>query len=291
VGLTSVVIPARNAAAVLADQLAALAQQDYAGEWEVVVVDHRSTDATAAIAAGFVDRLPGLRTIRCDRRGGANAPRNDGARAARGDVVAFCDADDVAAPGWLAGLVTGAADADIVGGRLETERLNSGRTRWWRAGAAKTVTLVDATRFGFLPYAPASNVAVRAEALRAVGGFAEEYRYGCDEMALMWRAQLAGYRLAESPDAVMHYRFRDRLGSMALQHFRYARMEPRLFREFHKLGMPRASTRDALARWRAVVRHVPAAAGTPEERGEWWRDAAQSAGRAWGSVANGVAYL
>src|SRR4051812_28957961 len=96
--LVSVVIPARNAARLLPLQLAALAKQTYAGTWEVVVADHRSADGTARVASEWAARLPCLRVVSVGRRGGANVARNEGARAARGEVLAFCDADDVASP-------------------------------------------------------------------------------------------------------------------------------------------------------------------------------------------------
>jgi glycosyltransferase involved in cell wall biosynthesis len=290
VGLTSVVIPARNAAAVLPVQLEALAEQDYPGEWEVLVVDHRSSDGTAAAVEPFADRVP-VRVVRSDRRGAANTARNDGAHAARGDLLVFCDADDVVAAGWLSAMVRAAAHADIVGGTLDIEQLNPAAVRWWRGDARGAIAAVDDARFGFLPYAPAGNIAVRADVFGLLGGFAEEYRHGCDEMALVWRAQRAGYRLAAASDAVVHYRFRDRVGAMAWQHFRYARMEPKLYREFRPHGMPRASTRSASARWWSVLRSAPDIVRGVERRGQWMRTAALSAGRAWGSIVNRVVYL
>ena len=288
---TSVIIPARNADAFLPFQLEALAAQDHRGGWEVVVVDHRSSDRTGAVAAAYADRLPALRVQRTDRRGGANTARNDGARVAHGELLVFCDADDVADAGWLSAMVAAAADADVVAGRLDTRRLNDERSRRWRFDDDADLDVTDVARIGFLPYAPAGNVVVRAEVLWALGGFPEGYRRGCDEMALMWRAQRAGYRFAVAPTALMHYRLSDRLGVLARQHFGYRAMEAKLYREFRDAGMPRSNTRAALSQWWALGRGVGDLFASAERRGVWLRIAASSAGRAWGSVRNRVVYL
>ena len=84
----SVVIPARNAAAFLPRCLAALAASTRRPN-EIIVVDDGSTDGGAMVA-----ELSGARVIRLDppARGPA-AARNRGVEAARGDVIAFVDAD------------------------------------------------------------------------------------------------------------------------------------------------------------------------------------------------------
>src|SRR5207248_1597199 len=75
---------------------------------------------------------PGLRIVdACERRSLAHA-KNRGAAEARGDLLAFCDGDDVVLPGWLEALVDAARTADVVGGTFELETLNDPLTRRWR---------------------------------------------------------------------------------------------------------------------------------------------------------------
>ena len=95
----SVVIPARNAARTLDAQLQALAAQRFPAEWEVLVSDNGSTDATRAVAVEWAGRIPLLRVIDASARPGASAARNLGAAAAHGELLLFCDADDVVADG------------------------------------------------------------------------------------------------------------------------------------------------------------------------------------------------
>ncbi|HZY60754.1 MAG TPA: glycosyltransferase [Candidatus Binataceae bacterium] len=87
----SVIVPAHDAAATIADCLQAACAQA-GGESEIIVVDDCSTDATAEIAGRFPVRLLPL-----PFRSGVAAARNAGARAARGAIVLFLDADVVPA--------------------------------------------------------------------------------------------------------------------------------------------------------------------------------------------------
>jgi cellulose synthase/poly-beta-1,6-N-acetylglucosamine synthase-like glycosyltransferase len=94
----SVVVPAYNAEKLLPRALQALRASDFPSDrWELIVVDDGSTDGTAEVAAPFVDsivRLPGR------PRGPAYA-RNRGVEVARGDVIAFFDADVLVHPDTL----------------------------------------------------------------------------------------------------------------------------------------------------------------------------------------------
>ena len=113
------VVPAYNAAATLAEQLEALAAQQYDGDWEVVVVDNGSTDGTADLARRYAARSRRFTLVDGGPRRGHSAPRNAGAKAARGELLAYCDADDVVAPGWLQAMADAACHYDLIGGWLD----------------------------------------------------------------------------------------------------------------------------------------------------------------------------
>jgi glycosyltransferase involved in cell wall biosynthesis len=91
--LVSVVIPTYNSRRLLESALAGVWAQTFQ-DFEVIVVDDGSTDATQAWLAG--QRDPRLRVVAQSNQGAA-AARNAGARAARGEYLAFLDADDL----WL----------------------------------------------------------------------------------------------------------------------------------------------------------------------------------------------
>ncbi|SFC09495.1 glycosyltransferase family 2 protein [Tropicimonas isoalkanivorans] len=93
----SIVVPAYNVAATLAETLRALLRQTF-DDYEIVLVDDGSTDATAAIAAPFEGAR--FRIVSQSNRGLAGA-RNSGIAAARGDYIGFCDSDDLWHPAKL----------------------------------------------------------------------------------------------------------------------------------------------------------------------------------------------
>jgi glycosyltransferase involved in cell wall biosynthesis len=94
----SVIIPAYNVADYLASSVQSVLDQTYA-DFEIIIVDDGSRDATAAVATAFKD--PRVRLVRQANRGLAGA-RNTGIRLARGTYLAFLDADDLWHPDKLA---------------------------------------------------------------------------------------------------------------------------------------------------------------------------------------------
>jgi glycosyltransferase involved in cell wall biosynthesis len=278
--LISVVIPVRNGDAHIADQLAALASQTYDGRWELVVVDNGCRDRTLDIVRAWSDRLPRVTIADARARRGLNHARNAGAKAARGDFLAFCDADDAAAPGWLAAMAEAARDADLVGGRLEWEALNDATVRAWRPQAPMTELLVD---HGFLRYAPGGNLGVWTRVAHEIG-WDEQFTFGSSDHGFAWRAQLAGYRLEFAPDALMQQRFRRTVWATARQHFRYGRSGPQLYRGFRDLGLPRPDNRAALQHWRRLASTAPDLWASRERRGCWVRLASFRLGRVAGSL-------
>ena len=97
--LVSVIVPAFNAGRTLAATLASIQAQRPAPV-QIVVVDDGSTDDTAAVALATAGALAGSTLIRLTHNGVAGA-MNAGLTAARGDWVAFLDADDLWEPDCL----------------------------------------------------------------------------------------------------------------------------------------------------------------------------------------------
>jgi GT2 family glycosyltransferase len=271
----SVVIPARNAARHIGDQLTALASQSYDGEWEVVVADNGSRDETRQRVAAAGGGLPEVRVVDAGARPGINRARNAGARAARGSVLLFCDADDRVEPAWVAAMVRALDDAEGAGGRLRRERpdaaFTSGLLHWP----------------GFLPFASGANCGVRAEVFHAIGAFDERFAGGGDDVDFFWRLQLGGHRLVFAPDAVVDYRERPTARGLAAQAFRHGYRDPLLYRVFRGQGMPPSSATVAAKAWARLVLDARPSA----DRREWARRAGRRAGRIAGSVRYGVRYL
>jgi glycosyltransferase involved in cell wall biosynthesis len=94
----SVIVAARDAVATLPQTLASLSAQSY-DDWEAVVVDDCSSDGTGQEAAAALGQR--VRVLRNDQLLGPAATRNRGVDAARGELIATLDADDLWAPHYL----------------------------------------------------------------------------------------------------------------------------------------------------------------------------------------------
>jgi len=110
----SVIVPARDAEATLPRTLRALAEQDFAGDYEVIVVDDGSGDRTAVLARS----APGPVSVACQPARGPAAARNLGVARSVGATLAFCDADVFPTPGWLRAGVGALERADLVQGHV-----------------------------------------------------------------------------------------------------------------------------------------------------------------------------
>lgn len=217
--MASVVIPARNSATVLPEQLAALATQDAEVTWDVLVADNGSTDATAAVVAEAARRFPvPLRLVPAVRRRGANIARNAGARASTGELVLFCDSDDRVGPGWVRSMVDALGSAAMAGGPLEFTSINPPEVRTRAFDVPSSIQEYRGFR-----YALSANLGVRREVFGCVGWFDESFVDGFDEVDFGYRAHAAGLSVHEAPEAVVHYRLRATRRSLLRQQYRYGR--------------------------------------------------------------------
>jgi len=94
----SVIIPAHQAEKYLAQAIRSVRDQNWAAEYEIIVIDDGSTDATAAIAAALDV------TLLQKERGGAASARNMGLAKAKGELILLLDADDILTDGALQAL-------------------------------------------------------------------------------------------------------------------------------------------------------------------------------------------
>ena len=235
----SVVIPVRDGEASLPPLLASLEAQTLARDrFEVIVVDNASRDATARVADAH-----GARVVHEPIPNRSRA-RNAGIAAARGELVAFTDADCVTTPGWLEAFLGCRDRAPLLAGPVETttraqpnaiERLE----RAWRFAQEHWVAQ---------GWAATASMAVRREALDAIGGFDPAYAHIGEDADVCVRAARAGYGLAFCPGA-------------AVTHEAEHALEPMLRRSFrHGYGAHQARARIGVGR-RAITQPWPVLSG------------------------------
>lgn len=211
----TVVIPARNAAATLPAQLAALGRQVGAPLFTVVVVDNGSVDDTGDVARAASSAEFQV-TVVVEPRAGVNVARNAGVAAAADGVVLLCDADDEVLPGWVAALAAAVDDTHWAGGWVDYRPLNTPATREvWGAPDAAGPAEQDAEqqRFG-------GSCGFTKALWQQLGGFDELLSGAGDENEFFRRARLAGFHLRPAPDALVAYRLRPGLRSMLRQRYR-----------------------------------------------------------------------
>jgi glycosyltransferase involved in cell wall biosynthesis len=278
----SVVVPCRNAAAFIGAQLDAVVRQRCDEAWEVVVVDNGSTDATRQVAEGYRDQVPRLVVVEATERRGAAYARNTGARAAQGENVAFCDADDEVDGAWLPAISAALRVHEAIAFRTDTAKLNPGTD-------GRTIHQSEGLQpYTYPPYLPYSGgtLAMRRALFLKLGGF-DESMLACEDADLCWRLQHAGVPLVFARDALVHVRLRTSLGAMCRQARLWGEYNVVLYKKYRPLGMP------TLPRWHGVrnlvgtLRRFPQL-GRRRTRSDWLWEANWMIGRLLGSVKHGV---
>lgn len=280
----SVIIPVRDSAATLGRQLRALSRQGYTGDWEVIVADNGSRDGLRAVVGQHGPLLPRLRVVDAGPDPGVSRARNAGARAANGDLILVCDADDEVTPGWIQAMVEASRQHDLVGGPLEPQGLNDSTLLGTRYLSSEGAWQDDP-----LPWVPGANCGIWREVWRLVGGWDESSKTE-DDLDLSWRVQLAGFTIGSAPGAKVRYAFRQGPVANLRQAFSYSRGKARAYRRYRAVGMPRRPVSAALKSWAWAVIHSLDAVGPDPARTFWFRHVGRQLGRALGSIEQRVVY-
>jgi len=188
--LISVVVPAFNEEKYIESCLLSLSHQSC--DWyEIIVVDGGSTDRTVKIAEKFADK------VIVEAASPVGAARNLGAEYARGDIIAFIDADTIASQGWIAAIRDSMSKDGVVGvtgptlpiGGKDVDRLIY---RMSTEYIQKFLIMLK------LPHVPGFNCAYRRDAFLSVGGF-DESRVTHEDMLLSMDLKQIG-RIEYNPD-------------------------------------------------------------------------------------------
>jgi O-antigen biosynthesis protein len=240
----SVVVCAYNEEHYLGDCLESLLRLDYPN-LDVVICDDGSTDGTLEIAA----RYP-FRTLALDHKG-LSAARNAGLEVARGDLIAYLDADAACDPAWpyhLALSFEGGVDAT---GGPNLPFLGAGfaeRVVSHSPGGPMHVLITDDRA----EHVVGANMAFRRTTLRELGGFDVVYTSAGDDVDICWRLLDAGHEIGFAHAAQVWHHRRDSLGRYLRQQRGYGRSERmvsgRHRERFNRLGQ---------AQWMGVLYASP----------------------------------
>jgi glycosyltransferase involved in cell wall biosynthesis len=283
----SVIVPCHGTLDHVAELTESLLAQDASFSWEVIFVDNNLTPAERKRLEGEIQPLPDVRIVE-ERAQGISPARNAGAAVARGAVLAFIDADDVAAATWLRGLADAVSPGRVAAGRLDVDKLNPpwlGRTRGIQPAGEEY--LVE----GVYPVAPGGNMAITKHDFDRLEGFGA----GADaleDFEFCFRAWTNGLTVRQAgTDATIHYRLRQESRALYRQGYLYGRARARVYRTLvdHELVKRRS-----LSGWRSWAKLALTVPMAPFSRGQRAMAAwilGNRLGRVAGSIRYRVVYL
>ncbi len=240
----SILVAAYNEEASIADTLHSIARSDYPGEFEVIVIDDGSGDATAALAESV--GYPWLRVLRQPRNRGKSAALNRGLAEARHDLIVTLDADSYLHKDALKNLVERyLSDPPNTRAIAGTMLVRNSRRNWvtkaqewdYFHGIA-AIKRVQSLYQGTLVAQGAFSIYDR-QTLLEVGGWVD-----CvgEDIVLTWAILRAGWRVGHAEDACCFTNVPDTLKQFIRQRQRWARGMMEAFRRHWKLlAFPRLS--------------------------------------------------
>ncbi len=235
----SIIVPIRNEERFIARTLNALLAQDFPpDQFEILVADGQSIDATPQIVAQYAARYPNIRLFDNPRRW-SSAARNIGIRHARGEyllvVDGHCELTDRA---YLQKLVSAfeRSGADCLG-RPQPLDVTHATSLQRAIAAARQSPLghhpdshIYSDREGFVP-AHSVAVAYRRDVFERIGLFDERFD-ACEDVELNTRVDAAGLmKCFFTPEIEIRYEPRGTLRGLYRQLVRYGRGRIRLMRK------------------------------------------------------------
>jgi|GEM_PF-503913 1,2-diacylglycerol 3-beta-glucosyltransferase len=208
----SIIVPARNEEDVIADTVRCLCALDYRGpdgrpHFEVIVVDHRSTDRTPEVLDALRREFP-ITVVRPGPEDGVGkaVALNVGLATARGEVIAVFDADARVAPDFLSRLVPYLAEPGVAGVQARKLIYDGQRTLLMQAQeddyfVFQTLTQRSRQRLGGAVILTGNGLVTRRDALEAVGGWNEAAL--TEDIDLSIRYALKGWTVRYCEDVVV----------------------------------------------------------------------------------------
>lgn len=220
----SIIIPTRNRSLLLEKAVRSLTVQTYSpDDFEVIIIDNGSTDATKDIVESYKSKLPHLIYV-YEPSPGLHVGRHAGLEIARGDILVYADDDIEAFPTWLEGIAESFEDPSValVGGNnlphYETPpppwvELLWNETLFGRANGTYSILDFGSAIQEIPPcYVWGCNFSIRKEVVLKVGGFHpdgmpdEFLRYrGDGESAVSREVFDAGYKTIFNPKASVYH--------------------------------------------------------------------------------------
>ena len=200
----SIVVPVKNEAKVVGRLLSSISRLDYpASKRELIIVEDGSTDGTFEICEAYAGANGGVRVLRRPVSDGKPSALNFGLRYARGEVVAFFDADSVPAVDVLRRAVAYFRDGRVAAVQGRTLSINEGENMLTRFVAFEEAVWCEAylrgkDALGLFVHLRGNCMFIRRSVLSALGGFAGDAL--SEDMDLSARLVEHGYAVRYASD-------------------------------------------------------------------------------------------
>lgn len=207
----TIIIPVRNEEKTIKRCLDSILALDYPN-FEVIIINDGSTDRTGEILQGYLSNQKKIKIIESEGVGPSEA-RNLGIKLARGEFVAFTDADCIVHKEWLNELLKGFTDENVVG--VGGNQLSPEDETYFGRDVQNFMKMI-----GFMTHYikkdgftivesknnPTCNEMYRRKIFYEVGGFLSGFWPG-EDTELDYRIKKKGYKLSHNPRAIVyHYR-------------------------------------------------------------------------------------
>lgn len=212
----SIIVCTHNRADLLTDCVDSLLKQTInKNRFEIIIVDNNSTDDTEAVAKEFAKNNNSIVYLQ-EKNIGYSAPRNCGWNHALGNIIAYIDDDEIAAPDWLESIEKAfqtEEKPDIVGG-IYLIKYDVTPPDWFIESMGGTN---KNRQKGILNqrkdcYLAGGNIAFRKEVLEKLNGFSNDFNMKNgflmtgEDTDICQRAKNAGFQLYYDPDIKIYHR-------------------------------------------------------------------------------------
>jgi len=228
--LISVIVPFHNEEEHIRQCVESLINQDFdRDQYELIFVDNNSSDGSRAIVEEYGD--VGLLT---EKEAGAYVTRNRGAMAARGEILAFTDADAVARENWLLEIMNSIDEDlfDFVIGNHRFSETASEFLRLYENHESEKMEYVTTNCDKKYCLNSAANMAIRKENFHEAGLFNPDIQRGGDiEFAQRYAEIMNDPKIVYNKTMIVHHREIQNLKQWFSKRMVYARSRASIRRE------------------------------------------------------------
>jgi cellulose synthase/poly-beta-1,6-N-acetylglucosamine synthase-like glycosyltransferase len=215
--MISIVVPTYNGADRIGRTLKALEEQDFPGDYEIVVVDDGSTDGTADVVSEFKE----VRLV-CQKNAGPAAARNRGVEECNGELVLFTDDDCVPREDWLRRMSEAFENEDVIGvkGAYRTNQ---------KEVVARFVQLEYEDKYRLLQkhenidFIDTYSAGFRRDIFIESGGYDTTFPVACaEDVELSFRLSTQGCKMRFVPDAIVYHTHPDSLWKYLRKKYKFS---------------------------------------------------------------------